>query len=894
MKLLCLDSNSIINRAFYGVKILTTKDGTYTNAVVGFLNILLKLLADVQPDAVVCAFDLKAPTFRHKMFDGYKAQRKGMPEELAQQLPLVKQLLESMGYPIITREGYEADDILGTLSALCEQSGDQCFIATGDRDSLQLIGKNTVVLLASSRMDKNETLLCDEDYFFQKYGTTPQRLVDIKALMGDSSDNIPGVAGIGEKTALKLVGQYGDIDHIYADLDALEVSKSIRAKLEQGKESAYLSRTLATIDRSVPLGLSLADYLPKPRDEQALFQLLSQLEMNSMIKKLGLHGEYHPTQALDTSSPDLPALRFCAAPLPTLLDTLPQEATISLLPCFDNCHQMSALALAFEDRIALYRMPSEEETTKAQLLELLNRPNPKLTHDCKTLYHWTLPHGSSIACLRDDVMLSAYLLSANSSDYTLERLCEEYHLHCDITGLPEGMDEPEIALLHRCACIEPLHRVLREQIEQNNQLKLLEEIELPLSEVLAAMELCGFAVDTDALIDYGKMLDEQIQELEQRIHQLAGEEFNINSPKQLGEILFEKLGLPTRKKTKTGYSTSAEVLESLRGKHEIIDEILEYRKLAKLKSTYVDGLLKVVAEDGRIHTHFNQTDTRTGRLSSTEPNLQNIPVRTELGSRLRAFFKAQPDCELVDADYSQIELRVLAHISQDENMISAFNSDEDIHTNTAAQVFDMPPLFVTPEMRRKAKAVNFGIVYGIGAFSLSQDIGVSVAEADRYIKNYLDTFSGVRRYMEETVEFAQQHGYIETMFGRRRALPEIHSTNKNIVNFGKRVAMNTPIQGTAADIIKIAMIKVYRRLKAEQLSARLILQVHDELIVEAPLHELEQVKHLLVEEMQNAVQLSVLLKADVGCGTSWLVARKNTKTQKEGGKAQCAAFLLLG
>ena len=378
---------------------------------------------------------------------------------------------------------------------------------------------------------------------------------------------------------------------------------------------------------------------------------------------------------------------------------------------------------------------------------------------------------------------------------------------------------------------------------------------------------------TDALIDYGKMLDEQIQELEQRIHQLAGEEFNINSPKQLGEILFEKLGLPTRKKTKTGYSTSAEVLESLRGKHEIIDEILEYRKLAKLKSTYVDGLLKVVAEDGRIHTHFNQTDTRTGRLSSTEPNLQNIPVRTELGSRLRAFFKAQPDCELVDADYSQIELRVLAHISQDENMISAFNSDEDIHTNTAAQVFDMPPLFVTPEMRRKAKAVNFGIVYGIGAFSLSQDIGVSVAEADRYIKNYLDTFSGVRRYMEETVEFAQQHGYIETMFGRRRALPEIHSTNKNIVNFGKRVAMNTPIQGTAADIIKIAMIKVYRRLKAEQLSARLILQVHDELIVEAPLHELEQVKHLLVEEMQNAVQLSVLLKADVGCGKSWLDAK---------------------
>lgn len=874
MKLLCLDSNSIINRAFYGVKILTTRDGTYTNAVVGFLNILLKLLADVQPDAVVCAFDLKAPTFRHKMFDGYKAQRKGMPEELAQQLPLVKQLLENMGYPIITKEGYEADDILGTLSAMCEQSGDQCFIATGDRDSLQLIGKNTVVLLASSRMGKNETLLCDEDYFFQKYGTTPQRLVDIKALMGDSSDNIPGVAGIGEKTALKLVGQYGDIDHIYADLDALEVSKSIRAKLEQGKESAYLSRTLATIDRHVPLEMSLSDCLSKPRDEQAMFQLLSQLEMNSMIKKLGLHGEYHPTQTSDAPALELPALRFCSEPLPTLLDTLPQNASISLLPCFDQHQQMTHLALAAGDWITLYRIQSKENCiAEPQLLELFNRPNPKLTHDCKSLYHWTLPHGSSIACLRDDVMLSAYLLSANSSDYTLERLCEEYHLHRDITGLTDGLEESKIALLHRCACIEPLHRVLREQIEQNNQLKLLEEIELPLSEVLASMELCGFEVDTDALTDYGKMLDEQITQLEERIYQSAGEEFNINSPKQLGEILFEKLGLPTRKKTKTGYSTSAEVLESLRGKHEIIDAILEYRKVAKLKSTYVDGLLKVVAEDGRIHTHFNQTDTRTGRLSSTEPNLQNIPVRTELGSRLRAFFKAQTDCELVDADYSQIELRVLAHISQDENMIAAFNSDEDIHTNTAAQVFDMPPLFVTPEMRRKAKAVNFGIVYGIGAFSLSQDIGVSVAEADRYIKNYLDTFSGVRRYMDDTVEFARQHGYIETMFGRRRALPEIHSTNKNIVNFGKRVAMNTPIQGTAADIIKIAMIKVYRRLRREQLSARLILQVHDELIVEAPLHELEQVKRLLVEEMQNAVQLSVLLKADVGCGKSWLDAK---------------------
>ena len=572
MKLLVFDGNSIINRAFYAIKNLTTRDGVPTNAVFGFLKLYFKYFEIAEPDMVAVAFDVRAKTFRHKLYSEYKAQRHGMPDELAVQLDPLKEILSAMNVKMFELEGFEADDIIGTLSRICEKENGECVVLSGDKDTLQLVSDKTTVWITRKGISQTEKFT--PQYLKESMGLTPEQIIDYKALAGDSSDNIPGVAGIGEKTALKLVGQYGDIDHIYADLDALEVSKSIRAKLEQGKESAYLSRTLATIDRSVPLGLSLADCLPKPRDEQALFQLLSQLEMNSMIKKLGLHGEYHPTQALDTASPDLPALCFCADPLSTLLDTLPEETPISLLPCFDSCHRMSALALAFGDRIALYRMPSEEAAAKVQLLELLNRPNPKLTHDCKSLYHWTLPQGSSIARLQDDVMLSAYLLSANSSDYTLERLCEEYHLYCDITGLPEGMDETEIALLHRCACIEPLHRVLRKQIEQNNQLKLLEEIELPLSEVLAAMELCGFAVDTDALTDYGKMLDEQIKQLEQRIHQLAGEEFNLNSPKQLGEILFEKLGLPTRKKTKTGYSTSAEVLESLRGKHEIIDEIL--------------------------------------------------------------------------------------------------------------------------------------------------------------------------------------------------------------------------------------------------------------------------------------------------------------------------------
>lgn len=872
MKLLCLDSNSILNRAFYGVKLLTTGDGTYTNAIFGFMNILQKLLGDVQPDAVACAFDLKAPTFRHKMYDGYKAQRKGMPEELAQQLPLIKELLTDLGYRIVTCEGYEADDILGTFSAICEREGHQCYIATGDRDSLQLIGKNTQVLLASSKMGKTETVICDEAYFQEKYGTEPIHLIDIKALMGDSSDNIPGVAGVGEKTALKLIGQYGTLEKIYEDLDALDATKSVKNKLEAGRESAFLSKTLATIDRAVPLGLTVEDCIPRPVNEQAAFELLSRLEMNSVIKKLGLNGVYVPAEETPKGQ-QYQAVRFSEKNLRELLEGLDEQEPISLTALWDkkDSERLEYLAVCAGGEVLLKQV-QEGDLFVQDLVELLESPNPKLTFDSKSLYHWTIRRGCAFRNIRDDLLLSAYLLSVNSSEYTVEGLCAGYHTGRTAEGT-EALDPEHKKLVEDCVNLLPLHETLRELIAQSGQEKLLHEIELPLSEVLASMEICGMEVDVQALKEYGKMLDERIAEYQSLIYQLAGESFNINSPKQLGEVLFEHLGLPARKKTKTGYSTSAEVLESLRGKHDIIDGILEYRKLTKLKSTYVDGLLKVVGADGRIHSHFNQTDTRTGRLSSTEPNLQNIPVRTELGSRLRAFFRARSGCKLVDADYSQIELRVLAHISADENMMNAFNSDEDIHTNTAAQVFHMPPDFITPEMRRRAKAVNFGIVYGIGAFSLSQDIGVSVAEADQYIKNYLDTFSGVRKYMEDTVSFAQENGYIATIFGRRRALPEITASNKNIVNFGKRVAMNTPIQGTAADIIKIAMIRVYHRLQKEGLQAKLILQVHDELIVEAPEHEVEQVHNLLQEEMQNAVKLRVLLKADVGEGKTWLDAK---------------------
>ena len=874
MKLLCLDSNSILNRAFYGVKLLTTSDGTYTNAIYGFLNILQKLLNDVNPDAVACAFDLKAPTFRHKMYDGYKAQRKGMPEELAQQLPIIKELLQDMGYRIITMEGYEADDILGTLSAKCEQEGHDCFIATGDRDSLQLIGEHTTVLLASSKMGRSETVCCDESYFQEKYGTTPIHLIDIKALMGDSSDNIPGVAGIGEKTALKLIGQYGDIETIYADLDAIDATKSVKAKLEAGKDAAFLSKTLATIDRNVPIELSLSDFIPQPMKEQETFELLSRLEMNSIIKKLGISGTYVSSEK-GKEAREIPTVHFVSKSISELMQQA-GEAQVSFLIGWnkENDEKIDAIAVCAGNEIILH-YPQEGALYEQDLIELFSSQNPKYTFDSKSVYHWILSRGGELCNLTDDLLLSAYLLSANSSEYNIEGLCAGYHTGCTLDGVAsmEEMEEQDRKLLEDCACLAPLHEALSEEIYKNKQEALLQDIEMPLSEVLASMEMYGFEVDTAALTEYGKMLDEKIEDYQNVIYHLAGEQFNINSPKQLGEVLFEHLGLPAKKKTKTGYSTNADVLESLRGKHEIIDAILEYRKVAKLKSTYVDGLLKVVGRDGRIHSHFNQTDTRTGRLSSTEPNLQNIPVRTELGSRLRAFFRAKDGYTLVDADYSQIELRVLAHISGDEYMIEAFNSDADIHTNTAAQVFNMPALYVTPEMRRKAKAVNFGIVYGIGAFSLSQDIGVSVAEADRYIKNYLDTFSGVKKYMEDTVTFAQENGYIETLYGRRRALPEISSSNKNIVNFGKRVAMNTPIQGTAADIIKIAMIRVYRRLKKEQLDARLILQVHDELIVEAPQHEVEQVKALLQEEMQAAAKLKVLLKADVGTGKTWYDAK---------------------
>ncbi|MCI8622873.1 MAG: DNA polymerase I [Provencibacterium sp.] len=869
MKLLCLDSNSILNRAFYGIKLLSTKEGVYTNAVFGYMNIFKKLCDEVQPDAVACAFDLKEPTFRHKMYDGYKAQRKGMPEELAMQLPLVKELLGHLGYRIVTLPGFEADDILGSFARLCREQGHQCVIATGDRDSLQLISEATTVLLASTKQGKPSTTVCDVQYVRDTYGVEPRQLIDVKALMGDASDNIPGVKGIGEKSALKLIAENGSLDSLYERLPALKLTPSVREKLTAGEESARMSRTLAEICCTAPLPVSVEDCVPAAPDYAAARALLGRLQMFSLIDRLEIPetgGRFTAQEEAPCAPAEmLPVREGTAADLQKALTEGPLD-----LVCRFEGDRLTGFSVPVAEGVLVF--DAAKSDLQALLRAVLESETPKRVCGLKQLWRWALTEGVRARALRFDVELAGYLLSPNANEYSIARLAAEYETPTLPVDLPEE-GEPFAALAADCARMSPLCSRLEEEIGKNGLRRVLEEIELPLARVLASMELIGFEVTPEGIADFGKGLDSQIFRLEEDIYALAGEPFNINSPKQLGEILFERLHLPVRRRNKSGYSTDAKVLESLFELHPIVPAILEYRQLAKLKSTYIEGLLKAIGPDGRIHSSFRQTETRTGRISSTEPNMQNIPVRTPLGSTMRRFFVAREGCLLVDADYSQIELRVLAHMARDENMLRAFRTGEDIHTQTAAQVFGMPAEMVTPEMRSRAKAVNFGIVYGIGAFSLSKNTGVSVAEADAYIKSYLRTYSGIARYMEETVEAAKKDGFVATMLGRRRYLPELQSANKNIQAFGRRVAMNAPIQGTAADIIKLAMNRVYDRLHREGLGARLILQVHDELIVETPLPEKEQVALLLKEEMENAFPLSSGLKVDLNMGKSWYDAK---------------------
>lgn len=858
MKLMVIDGNSILNRAFYGIKLLTTKDGKFTNGIYGFMSILLRLTEEVKPDGVAIAFDVKAPTFRHKMYDGYKAQRKGMPPELAQQMPTLKELLRALGYTLLECEGWEADDILGTLAANCKDN--ECFIATGDRDSLQLVEKNVNVLLTATKMGRPQTIRYDEEKIMETYGVTPPQLIEIKALQGDSSDNIPGVAGVGEKTAGDLIKSFNNIDYIYENIETIEIKESVRKKLIDGKDMAYLSRALGTISREAPIDTDYENYIPKPTNTFECVKILSELEMFSMIEKLHLDPKAAP--AVKTEVPkekyscvecdNVSALIFSLKQNKKAYFTLEiqdNEVTGIYIRNGSTVEHITALNLCFMSFIEEF---FEDEAIK------------KITDDSKAAYTFAIDSGIKLNNISFDTQLAGYILNPSANDYSAKRLAMEYGV-----TLPEEDDSPAV----NAWLLPGLEEILLEKLKENGQTELLLETEIPLAQVLASMELTGFEVDRNGIAEFGKKLEEDIEKITDEIYEEVGYQFNLNSPKQLGEALFEKLGLPAKKKTKSGYSTNAEQLEKLAPDFPVVAKILQYRTWAKLKSTYCEGLIKAISADGRIHSTLNQTETRTGRISSTEPNLQNIPVRSELGREMRKFFKAKNGCVLVDADYSQIELRVLAHVADDETMIAAFNSDDDIHTITASQVFNMPLGMVTPLMRSRAKAVNFGIVYGIGAFSLAQNIGVTRAEADAYIKGYLHHYSGVDSYMNRVVETAKGCGYVKTLFNRRRYLPELNNSNGMLRAFGERVARNMPIQGTAADIIKIAMVRVFNRLKAENLKAKLIMQVHDELIIEAPENEKEQVCTLLKEEMENAVSLKVRMLADVNAGKTWYDAK---------------------
>ena len=877
MKLMAIDGNSLVNRAFYAVRLLTNQDGLYTNAVFGFLNMLLKLIEEEKPEQICVCFDMRAKTFRHLKYEGYKAQRKGMPDELACQMPVIKEVLDKMGIARLEKEGYEADDLLGTLARLCREKGQDCTIVTGDRDNLQFIAQGAVVKLVITKMGQTTYRDYDAQAFAAEYnGLTPDKIVDLKALMGDKSDNIPGVPGIGEKTARGLMEQFGSLQGIYDNLESPQITKGVRKKLEEGKESAQLSYELATGDVQVPLEVDWEELHRRPMDQEGLYQLLSMLKFHSLIQRLGLTGEGAASpQALEVGQEHTPTGDWQA-----LLEQCRGGQPVSLvLP-----HSLAACALEVGDTVYTLREDELGQEYHTFLSALFAGDIPKRMHDAKPVFTELFYRGIQPEGLVCDTALCCYLLNPTENGYGLEK-CTRSHLGASLLPQKDYEDEQAFgplgqadqarkALAQHCRALRYLEEEAMPRLEKDGMAELLRQIELPLVTVLARMQRDGFAVDVGRLTEFGDSLTGQIEELRRRIYLLAGEEFNINSTQQLGAVLFDKLGLKATKKTKKGYSTDIEVLEKLRGSHPIVQDVIDYRKLTKLKSTYVDGLTKVVAADGRIHSTFQQMITATGRLSSTDPNLQNIPVRQELGTETRRCFVPQKGWVLIDADYSQIELRILAHIADDPIMKQAFATGEDIHTVTASQVFGVPVEFVTHEMRSHAKAVNFGIVYGISAFSLSEDIHISPKEAQGYIDSYLEKYAGVRRYMERVKEQAKADGYVTTLWGRRRYLPELKSKNFNMRSFGERVALNTPIQGTAADIIKAAMVHVEDRLQREGRKARLLLQVHDELIIECPPEEVEPVKALLVEEMENAFPLSVKLVADVSEGENWYDAKK--------------------
>ncbi len=885
MKLMVLDGNSIINRAFYGVKPLTTRDGLYTNAIFGFLNMLQRFIDEEQPEALCVAFDRREPTFRHEADANYKATRKGMPDELAQQMPVMKQVLCAMSIPCYEMVGYEADDLLGTISRRCERRGWECVIVTGDRDSLQLITDRTRVKLVTSRMGQTSTTDMTPALFREQYGFDPIHMIDLKALMGDSSDNIPGVPGIGEKTATALVQRYGSIDALYAAMPEVEAKPAALRKLAEGEESARRSYWLATIVTDAPLEFDPEDALRQPYKPE-LYDLFVKLEFTKLIKKYGLTPAAPAPEPAAVHDEDYSVMIEVPQTDEDAAWLLAQWRAVPHVTVY-GVDDLRALAVECEldehhGLTVILRTDRFDGDWDALLRGLFSADIPKVAHNVKDLTRALLERSLPAEGFIFDTALAAYLLDATAGGYDLQRLFVAYcgaelpapaHLAKDAFAPLSDTATEEAALCSYTSAVAALYEVLPSKLEELGMTALLHEMELPLCRVLAEMELAGFRINESALAQFGIDLHERIVALEQSIYDMAGEKFNINSPRQLGIILFDKLQLPHGKKTKTGWSTNAEVLEKLRYEAPIVDKVLEYRQYAKLKSTYADGLLRAVSPDGRVRTSFQMTVTATGRLSSTEPNLQNIPTRTELGSEIRRLFVAEEGNVLVDADYSQIELRLLAHMAGDEAMQHAFLSGEDFHTVTAAKVFHVPEAEVTHQMRSRAKAVNFGIVYGMSAFSLSQDIHVSVAEAKDYMERYFATYPGVKQYMTDIVETAKAQGYVETLYHRRRALPELRSANFVQRSFGERVALNMPIQGTAADIMKLAMIRVYDRLRRENLQAKLIMQVHDELIVECPEAEREAVEKLLRQEMEQVAALAVPLTAEAHSGKNWLEAK---------------------
>ena len=839
---------------------LSNKKGQMTNGIYGFLSTLQKLLSEVSPQAIAVAFDLPKPTFRHKMYDGYKASRKGMPEELASQLPILKEILIAMGYKLVTCEGYEADDILGTFAKYCENKGYECTLSTGDRDCLQLVSDHVFVRIAKTKFGKAESILYDKNKIKEDYGVTPLQLIDIKALQGDASDCIPGVKGVGEKTAKSLVEKYESIENIYNNIENLDIKPNLKSKLIADKEKAYLSYDLGKINKDVPVEINDDEFIPSKMDTDRLKKIFTELEFFKIMDKMEL------SKKVDSKKINL---------------NFSQDYT-GILKNLENCGEISVF---LEDKSNLierccigdgadnyYFFKNIDDDFRIFLKKLCENKNiNKNVFNLKKFYKTIMPLRINFMGEVFDVLLAAYLLNPEIKEdiFTMAQGHDIFP-----PSLSREVNDEEKKCIETCYFITKLKELYKTKIKENNQEHLLTKIEQPLSKVLADMELTGFLLDKEGIEDYGDELSRQLKSAEEDIYRLAGEKFNINSPRQLGTILFEKLNLPKGKKLKSGYSTGAQILEKLRGYHPIINMILEYRALAKLKSTYVDSMVNLITPWGRIHTSFNQTETRTGRISSAEPNLQNIPVRTERGRKLRKYFKSPERSVLIDADYSQIELRVMAHISGDENMINAFKNNEDIHSITASQIFGVPVSMVTPEMRARSKTVNFGILYGMSAFSLSQDLKISRFDAQNYINKYLEHYSGINNYMNEIILLAKEQGYVETIFHRRRYLPELNSSNFLLRSFGERVARNMPIQGSAADIIKIAMINVYKRLLNENFKSKIILQVHDELIIESPENESEEVKKLLKEEMKNAVKLNVPLEVHIAIGKTWFDAKE--------------------